>query len=79
MGRGVSQGVEASQDSMKRNFEISAASTYEQVVEPTHALRERTKDSQCNVQTSDSFSGLIPYVYNEGGLDHLDDGTGLPH
>ena len=63
---------------MKRCFEVGAASTSEQVMEPSHAHRVRIKDSQCNIQTRNSFTRLIPYVYKEDGLDHLDDGTGLP-
>ena len=77
-GKGDAQGVATSQEGTISCFELGAFSTPKRVVESTHALLARTKDNQCSIQMRNSFSGLIPYVYDTGDFEPPNDGSG-PH
>ena len=54
---------------MNRCFEGGATSTLDRVVESTHACPPRTADGSPTVLLSNSFSGLIPFVYSKDDQD----------
>ena len=79
MGSRDTQGVLGSQNGNDYCFEVGDTSPSVHVEEPNHACPSRIAEGPSNILISNSFSGLIPYVYNKDGRDHLDDGTGLSH